>query len=385
MSEYYDYWKYMVKDGSFNKMLRTPIYVPLLSQFDNNDFNIFKAMENVTGYENVYGDRTAEEMNLEYLYNRSGSKYLSPLVKQYIPPVADGHITVENLNTLAALIYHRFAIKWKALYNTTIVDYNPIENYNMKEKTVTTETGNTNTTGETVNTFDRENTNNTTVTDSGNSILSHGLKTETTESNSDNLTGKTTVTNDLTDTTTYGKNTTDALTHGEVISGESAGNTTTTDNNFAFNTTSETGVPVNRSTAETSTTSSETHSGVDSRSIKDSGNDTVKHTGEAVTDTSSNQSATHSSDVINSGDDITTTDNENKTVGTVKDSGAESNTSKGETISNRDGTVELTRTGNIGVTTTQQMLQSERDLRMWDYYEVLYSDIDSVLAVGIYD
>ena len=44
----------------------------------------------------------------------------------------------------------------------------------------------------------------------------------------------------------------------------------------------------------------------------------------------------------------------------------------------------LTRRGNIGVTTSQQMLQSEIDLRKWDYYDNLFRDIDSVLALDIY-
>ena len=44
----------------------------------------------------------------------------------------------------------------------------------------------------------------------------------------------------------------------------------------------------------------------------------------------------------------------------------------------------LTRSGNIGVTTSQQMLQSEIDLRKWDFYASLFRDIDSVLALDIY-
>lgn len=46
---------------------------------------------------------------------------------------------------------------------------------------------------------------------------------------------------------------------------------------------------------------------------------------------------------------------------------------------------ELTRQGNIGVTTTQQMLQSERDLWKWNYFtEVVFPDLDSVFTLKIY-
>lgn len=44
-----------------------------------------------------------------------------------------------------------------------------------------------------------------------------------------------------------------------------------------------------------------------------------------------------------------------------------------------------TRSGNIGVTTTQQMLAAERDLWVWNYFDQIYKDVDTVLALNIYD
>lgn len=43
------------------------------------------------------------------------------------------------------------------------------------------------------------------------------------------------------------------------------------------------------------------------------------------------------------------------------------------------------RSGNIGVTTTQAMLKSERELWMWNFFDQVYKDIDSVLSLPIYD
>lgn len=40
--------------------------------------------------------------------------------------------------------------------------------------------------------------------------------------------------------------------------------------------------------------------------------------------------------------------------------------------------------GNIGVTTSQQMLQSELDLRTYDYFAHIYKDIDEVLTINTY-
>jgi hypothetical protein len=44
----------------------------------------------------------------------------------------------------------------------------------------------------------------------------------------------------------------------------------------------------------------------------------------------------------------------------------------------------LTRKGNIGVTTTQQMMQSEIELWKWNFYRSVFKDIDSVLTLKIY-
>ena len=45
---------------------------------------------------------------------------------------------------------------------------------------------------------------------------------------------------------------------------------------------------------------------------------------------------------------------------------------------------ELTRPGNIGVTTSQQMLEAELNIRMYDFFESVYQDIDKVLTIPVY-
>ena len=42
----------------------------------------------------------------------------------------------------------------------------------------------------------------------------------------------------------------------------------------------------------------------------------------------------------------------------------------------------LTRSGNIGVTTSQQMLQSEIDLRQYNFFEQLFNDVDEVMCLA---
>ena len=44
----------------------------------------------------------------------------------------------------------------------------------------------------------------------------------------------------------------------------------------------------------------------------------------------------------------------------------------------------LTRKGNIGVTTSQQMMESEIELRQYNFIEQMFEDIDSLLTLSVY-
>lgn len=44
----------------------------------------------------------------------------------------------------------------------------------------------------------------------------------------------------------------------------------------------------------------------------------------------------------------------------------------------------LTRTGNIGTNTFQNLINQERDLWKWNFYEKVFQDVDSVLTIPIY-
>lgn len=47
---------------------------------------------------------------------------------------------------------------------------------------------------------------------------------------------------------------------------------------------------------------------------------------------------------------------------------------------NETVTDKFTRGGNIGVTTTQKMISEERDSWLWNFYEQVFKDIDSILT-----
>ena len=97
--------------------------------------------------------------------------------------------------------------------------------------------------------------------------------------------------------------------------------------------------------------------------------------------TSRETSATNSYKGFNADDPVTI----NKTDGEedVETSGAKLDNEKTKTTTHT-GTETLTRAGNIGVTTSQQMLESEFKVRQYDFYKMIYNDIDSVLCLSIY-
>ena len=92
-------------------------------------------------------------------------------------------------------------------------------------------------------------------------------------------------------------------------------------------------------------------------------------------------SATSSYRGFNSSDyaPISKTDGEEDTT----TSGSEENN-----IAQKDGTSSedetTSRHGNIGVTTSQQMLESEFKVRQYDFYKQVYNDIDSILCLSVY-
>lgn len=177
-------------------------------------------------------------------------------------------------------------------------------------------------------------------TKEGNSsdTLTHGLKTVKNSTN--------TQTNDLTTID-------DSVNTLKQVDSTELGNKTVTDSDgtekiFGFNSTS--GSNSNSASGKTTTT----NSGTDTKTVTNSGGiiDTVTNTGTVI-------NALEDS-TTNSGNDTTTNEHTDTTNHKLK------------------------RSGNIGVTTSQQMIQSERELWMWNYFDSVFSDIDTFLTIPIY-
>ena len=356
-------------------------------------------------------------LDLEYHGNVSGEKIISPLVQK----VRVGDTLTETEKTmLATSILAVCGVNWGKQWETLSLVYNPIENYRMTERMTDDET-----------VFDYGKS--TTRTDN----LTHrktGTETETpdlTDTRTDNLThGKTgteTVTVDETDTRTdnlshrkTGTETadidetdtrTDNLTHGKTGTETRTDNLTdTTTPNLTTNTAntvhgfnSAAGVPSGEQVGTETGTNTVTHTGTEQKqynlSETDTGTQTTAKDGTNETTFNTTEQDTGTQTTVKDGENETTFDT------TETDTGTQTTTRTGETemeynLSEQDtGTqtlldggqdthtrnYELTRSGNIGVTTSQQMIESERALWIWNFFrDVVFPDIDRVLTIQVY-
>ena len=74
---------------------------------------------------------------------------------------------------------------------------------------------------------------------------------------------------------------------------------------------------------------------------------------------------------------IASADNSSTTSGETKDNYS-------DVTDTETGTRELERNGNIGVTSSQQLLEQELEVRKHNIYELMYEDVDSLLTLDIY-
>lgn len=130
--------------------------------------------------------------------------------------------------------------------------------------------------------------------------------------------------------------------------------------------------------------------------IKSTGTDETDHTGTIENKGSSSTNTNNNSGAygFNSADAVNT-DTATGTEGTTADNTETINNKDTETKNLQDdhtgnekttGTVthEQHRHGNIGVTTSQQMLEQERNLWRWYFYDYVFADIDRFLTIKVY-
>lgn len=71
---------------------------------------------------------------------------------------------------------------------------------------------------------------------------------------------------------------------------------------------------------------------------------------------------------------------------TTKETGTDTTTDTGTVTDKGDSDIERTleRSGNIGVTTSQQMIEAERQVADFDFIQQIFADVDRILTLKIY-
>lgn len=268
----------------------------------------------------------ASSLDLIYFGNVSGDKVISPLLDKYVSASTTGELTETQKGNLATAIFNLYIEKWTRLYQVMTSEYDPIENYNMTE----TETGSSS---------------------SGNT-RTHGGTDTTTHSGTDNVSHSGTVATAHTGTVADAH--TGTITDETAEHTETSGETTTDRDIYGYN--SETAVN------DTTTAGTTTGEG-----------DGTKDTTRTLANTDTTTYNDTSTDTLNHSDNRTVNLTDQTTHGeTITDAGTGSSSRT------------LTRAGNIGVTTSEQMLQSQIDLWQWNFFEGVFKDVDTILCSLIY-
>lgn len=279
-----------------------------------------------------------KSMDMAYFTVYSGLKTPSSITTSIFN--VDG---VPSSQLISQVLWDMYGKNWSRLWDAYVIEYNPIENYNLQEKVARDQTSN--------RTIDKngslssvvDGTVNSTETSSGTNDFEHGHII------------------DYTDTTTQivEEQGTSTLEHGQSIS------TTGESHEFTYGFNSTTHIP----TGDQLTSGTETHSG----------SDVTTTTGK--TDTNS----TDTSKQTNSGMDKTTTSLSVGTDTTTKDT--RSDTTKESTTDDDTLNENITRTrsGNVGQHSYQDLLLQEFELWKWNFFEQVFADVDKFLCLSVYD
>lgn len=265
------------------------------------------------------------------LYFTFGSRQASPALAHFMCNAQQGfdtpHSVVDNdAQTLANMIKARYYTRWAHLFEIDSADYNPIENYSMTERGQDSHSD-----------VEKENNemnrnasvNQTTTGENDNSVIRNNV------ANRENINTDTGNSNSIRNTSTIG---------------ESDG----TQGVFGFNSVSS--VPSNAASDETKGNASEAT--INSNNAHTTGLEKLDASESALNKNTSklNQSNAEVS----------------------KETDANNKTHIGNTLHT------LTRSGNIGVTSTQQMLQQEREFWNWSYIAEIVHDVADFLTISVY-
>lgn len=285
----------------------------------------------------LWGERFSSlDMDIEMLTNQ-GERYVSPLVNHFVDEETE-KISDEDKSRIANLIYAKYKENWQREYDVLDAEYNPIDNYNMIEN----------------ETIDRDVANNgkgTTARTYTSDITTKGTGTDTNVRTGSEQ-------NSINNTETRNLSTVDDGENTETYTDAKTGSRTTNHNVNGFG--SNTAVPES--------------------SDSESASDNLTHTMSGTADNERTEKGT----VGNQGTETTTynqlTDTETRNLSDVTDRDDSENVTNTTNDTTEDDTVrQLTRRGNIGVTTSTQMLQEHANF--WGNYNFIDRVIKDTLSM----
>lgn len=287
-------------------------------------------------------DITGSTLDIEYYGNVSGEKAVSPLIDKLCD--TSGTLSASSINKLVDVIKARYEIPWSKLYNTLSIQYNPLHNFKVE----------------------------TTVTPNLEIKKTPNLTHTSTSSNSNTTTygGTETVTDNTTETVT--DNTTETrtpnLTTEETNEEETIVSIQNTDESRQYGFNSSEAVPTDETEGDiTNTTTKDPTKNVNTTT--DTGTETVANTGTTTTaNTGSTTTANTGSDTNSEQGLVTTTD-------TGTDTEKRTGTEKTETEGFR---------AIYGMQSQQVLLDEERKSWLWQFFDVVFRDVDTVLTIPIY-
>ena len=321
-------------------------------------------------------DNIAQELDLAFITNY-GARNISPLVKACLDE--NGKLTTAKQNLIASTLYHLNNPNWAKQYDTMFFEYNPIENYSMVE----THSGSDTTTDTPTNWKDTQTQTPTNWTQTETQTPTNWKETETKTPTNWKETETQTPTNwTESKTETVGQDgykETDKQTPTnwkEITTGLQADNQADADNSiYAFN--SASAVKVSESQSKVSSKSEVSHTGTYETEHSITGEKITDVTRTGSYETEKETTGTFETETERTG----TYQTQTQTTGTYKTENEKTGTYEKETVYD----TELTRSGNIGVTTSQQMITSERELWLWHYFQdVVFKDICKALTLSIY-
>lgn len=299
----------------------------------------------------------------------------SSLDRQYLQlTYGDSECVVEYggaLDITVTGIMEKNRYKFDNLYRTTIQDYNPIDNYDRTEETDITLNGNNS------NTTISESTNVKTGSETDNTTGS--ISNTKTGSDTDNTTGS--ISNTKSGNTELAKTGTmleESMDSGTETHTQNV-NTETTEQTRAFNSGL---IDTAKSKTATPTANTDILSFDNRKNLKSTG-----YTGYKETETYNDVSEISTYDNLNHviTHNVTDTSNYNNmkretTFNNVTDTNNQTSSAE-ERVSNSTKTTSKIH-GNIGVTTTAQMLEGERKLSEFDFIDVVYRTVIGELSCG---